>query len=1082
MAKNPIDGVLKAGSDAILQRRILFHPARNKRDSGRGTSTGFYLEPLNPQLECSPTSRIENPSAQETAKPPEKEDLMDLEVIEEIGFRRIGAGLANLGNTCFLNSVLQCLTYTQPLAAYFQGGRHKLTCRVAGFCAMCAVQDHAINAAGSSGKILSPTILVRNLRCISRNFRISRQEDAHEYMMNLMESMHKCCLPAGVTSESPVAYEKSLVHKIFGGRLISQVKCTQCSYCSDKFDPFLDLSLEIIRADSLLKALSHYTAVEQLDGGMKRYQCDRCKVKVKALKQLKIDKAPHVLAIHLKRFSVGGSGGKIDKKVDFGCTLDLKPFVSSSHEGNFKYTLYGVLVHDGWSTHSGHYFCFIRSSTGIWHALDDNRVYSVSEKSVLSQKAYMLFYIRDKNMSIKTAGGSQSQDNGSKLKKIVPLNIGRPKENQLQDSCASQATANVPSFQMTAISSIIAGVNKKSKVSQQVGNVSNVNFNSESLEKNTSSGQLCSKSGSPADHDATLQIVPPRTDGIQTNDVFSSHTISNGCTSNDAGNNIKKHESEIKGADSMDNFNEILVVRHSRNHEVSNGNGNYISRNSGVDSKINGNSHENFKHSMNDLTGIITGHHTAKVPQNNSNGKLVAGEHLENCSVVHNSIDNESEAAKLLLLEDGSLFQGAENGTFLCKEREKNGSSVKSIHQDRFSKCIQETKCVSNHKYKKSHKDNHYLISRNRLKLMKHLPCPQFLRTLSFRRHFLLRAMHILRKKRSNERKNCKKLRLKKAGVFLKQKHSANMPSAKDHAVAKSSGCSVASKSPQQFRGKGLSNKVNGCVSVQHAETSEITVGVAQNGCNIAKFGDTSMPLGNGQLSSGNNTKLKKQREVADGQGLIKARHKYSDVEPDSKFNKDKNLSALRQSNNSFRDGVESCQQDGALSMENCESSVHLRSAVDVFSVGSGLSKEKNISAFRQPNSSFTDGGETCQQDPPQSAKKSESSFLEARLDGPAVPCWDVIDDGLVKSSRASDKQANHVGYVLDEWDEEYDRGRRKKVKQAQYEDGIGDSYGKYSNGQRNPFQSLSNRKAKIAGKGNSFMKTNQGKLQHNGS
>ena len=145
---------------------------------------------------------------------------------------------------------------------------------------------------------------------------------------------------------------------------------------------------------------------------------------MKALKQLKFHKAPHVLAIHLKHFSVVGSGGKIDKKIDFGCTLDLKPFVSSSHvsspyniifqwitfsvesnnivflistgflikfahlndilvsmsidqsqEGNFKYTLYGVLVHDGWSTHFGHYFYFIHSSMGIWHALDDNRVY-----------------------------------------------------------------------------------------------------------------------------------------------------------------------------------------------------------------------------------------------------------------------------------------------------------------------------------------------------------------------------------------------------------------------------------------------------------------------------------------------------------------------------------------------------------------------------------------------------------------------------------------------------------------------------------------------------------------------------------
>ena len=62
---------------------------------------------------------------------------------------------------------------------------------------------------------------------ISRSFRNSRQEDAHELMVNLLESMHKCCLPSGVPSESQSAYEKSLVHKIFGGRLRSQV----CSVC-----------------------------------------------------------------------------------------------------------------------------------------------------------------------------------------------------------------------------------------------------------------------------------------------------------------------------------------------------------------------------------------------------------------------------------------------------------------------------------------------------------------------------------------------------------------------------------------------------------------------------------------------------------------------------------------------------------------------------------------------------------------------------------------------------------------------------------------------------------------------------------
>ncbi|KAL8153925.1 hypothetical protein V2J09_011685 [Rumex salicifolius] len=93
----------------------------------------------------------------------------------------------------------------------------------------------------------------------------------------------KCCLPSGVPYESPNAYEKSLVHKIFGGSLRSQVKCMQCSYCSNKFDPFLDLSLEIVKADSLHKALGHFTAVEQLDGGEKQYMCQQCKQKASDL-------------------------------------------------------------------------------------------------------------------------------------------------------------------------------------------------------------------------------------------------------------------------------------------------------------------------------------------------------------------------------------------------------------------------------------------------------------------------------------------------------------------------------------------------------------------------------------------------------------------------------------------------------------------------------------------------------------------------------------------------------------------------------------------------------------------------------
>lgn len=404
-------GLDSSASSSLFHRKIEFHLARkpfNGFISGKNNG-GFQLETLNPNLE----TRKENGSVVGAGKKGGgignggdavmESNGMDREVSFGIAFRkimRIGAGLQNLGNTCFLNSVLQCLTYTEPLAAYLESGKHQNSCRMAGFCALCAIQKHVSRALQATGKILAPKDLVSNLRCISRNFRNARQEDAHEYMVNLLESMHRCCLPSGVPSESPSAYEKSLVHKIFGGRLRSQVQCMQCKFCSDKFDPFLDLSLEILRADSLHKALDHFTARELLDGGQRQYQCQQCKQKVKATKRLTIDQAPHVLTIHLKRFGSHVPGQKIDKKIHYGPTLDLKHFVSDTYGGELKYTLYGVLVHAGWSTHSGHYYCFVRTSSGNWYSLDDNQVVQVSERKVLEQKAYMLFYVQDKKSPV----------------------------------------------------------------------------------------------------------------------------------------------------------------------------------------------------------------------------------------------------------------------------------------------------------------------------------------------------------------------------------------------------------------------------------------------------------------------------------------------------------------------------------------------------------------------------------------------------------------------------------------------------------------------------------------------------------
>ncbi|KAJ1726379.1 hypothetical protein LPJ61_005228, partial [Coemansia biformis] len=63
------------------------------------------------------------------------------------------------------------------------------------------------------------------------------------------------------------------------------------------------------------------------------------------------------------------------------------------------YSLYAVLVHAGGSSRSGHYYCYVKSPAGIWHELNDSTVRQVSERTVLQQPAYVLFYERNASSS-----------------------------------------------------------------------------------------------------------------------------------------------------------------------------------------------------------------------------------------------------------------------------------------------------------------------------------------------------------------------------------------------------------------------------------------------------------------------------------------------------------------------------------------------------------------------------------------------------------------------------------------------------------------------------------------------------------
>ncbi|CAJ1931160.1 unnamed protein product [Sphenostylis stenocarpa] len=331
----------------------------------------------------------------------ENDDSMGAESAYEFGLSNmvviLGAGLSNLGNTCFLNAILQCFTHTVPLVQGIRACTHNFPCagHMDGFCVICTFRDQFERSLAASGRTISPLNFVNNLSSItdfSSAFRRYQQEDAHEFMQFALDKLERCFLDLKKTD---INFEDdNLVQKVFGGRLISRLQCCSCGRTSDTYEPLIDMSLEIENVDSLPSALESFTQVENIDAN---FRCDSCKDEVSMEKQLMLDKTPSVAAFHLKRFKTDGIlVEKIDKHIDFPLELDLQPYTISNQNNDvlLKYDLYAVVVHTGFSSTSGHYFCFVRSGSDTWHKLDDSMVTEVSGDSVLSQEAYILFYAR----------------------------------------------------------------------------------------------------------------------------------------------------------------------------------------------------------------------------------------------------------------------------------------------------------------------------------------------------------------------------------------------------------------------------------------------------------------------------------------------------------------------------------------------------------------------------------------------------------------------------------------------------------------------------------------------------------------
>jgi ubiquitin C-terminal hydrolase len=363
-------------------------------------------------------------------------------------------GLPNVGNSCYLNSTLQCLVGTKELIKYFSqtstlpDGKEvrkyqldliaqktikknktetKKNLVQAWYNLMCQLwgdksQQHNVN----------PVPFYRLIGQVARESKTSisingDQNDFQEFLILLLDSLHD-----GLSKETSMnivgkdmnrmdymarkAYENFINHfekdysifiKLFNGQINTLTK-GECGHESNIFDPikFFQLNVPACFQPVKLEDLLHnYVAKNQLvlntleDGTIidERWYCGECKTKVNGVTCNTIWDLPQYLIISLGRYQYFPKLAKINTPIIFPLeNLDMNKFFSGFHKNSLKYNLYAVANHFG-SPSGGHYTAFRKNPNGKWYEFNDSYVEEIIdlEKTIITNGEYCLFYERN---------------------------------------------------------------------------------------------------------------------------------------------------------------------------------------------------------------------------------------------------------------------------------------------------------------------------------------------------------------------------------------------------------------------------------------------------------------------------------------------------------------------------------------------------------------------------------------------------------------------------------------------------------------------------------------------------------------
>lgn len=337
-------------------------------------------------------------------------NLDDTKLSESIKDKGL-SGLVNLGNTCYMNTTIQCLSNTLPFTKHLLSGKFmdSINTKKKEFDFFYQFV-RLLKAIWTENYTYEPKSFKKILGEFDHQFANFNQHDSHEVLITIINNIHsalsyevtinidgepkndldKMMIESMKSWKRMFKNEYSVMNDIFYGQFHSTTRCTSCNHTNHTYDPFCYISLPIPeKANTIYECLESYSHKELLDT-QNQWKCDGCKENTNAEKKIELWKTPEILIITLKRFNFRQQ--KINRMIAFPTTkpLYLQKWTHGYDKASSSYELYAISNHSGHTT-GGHYYAFCKNN-GKWYNYNDDMVQEINEEKIMTSNAYVLFY------------------------------------------------------------------------------------------------------------------------------------------------------------------------------------------------------------------------------------------------------------------------------------------------------------------------------------------------------------------------------------------------------------------------------------------------------------------------------------------------------------------------------------------------------------------------------------------------------------------------------------------------------------------------------------------------------------------